>query len=158
MHSFIRVVALALGLVGAAGSAMFTSDEDTQAYYARLCGSPQYAYETGYNSALRREPMNTAWVDQYCHPDWRPAIRESWMNGYHAGASNAPAVAVQSTPAASSAAIACRFSSDCGGDGYSCRSWQGTHVCMGFGSRGAPCWFASDCLSDRCNLSTKTCQ
>ena len=53
----------------------------------------------------------------------------------------------------------CRFSSDCGDPSeYSCRSWRGQQVCMGNGYSGAPCWFMSDCLSNSCDLQSKTCR
>ena len=154
MRSFFRVVLLVVGLGAATGSAGL--QEVQQTHINRLCGEPQYAYEHGYNAALKRQPMNTAWVDQYCLPESRPSARQSWINGYQTAARNAPIVVVSAAPAPAPVAQ-CRFASDCGGDGYSCRQWQGSQVCMGFGRVGAPCWFGSDCLSDRCDGNSKTC-
>jgi len=153
MRSFFRLVALAVGLVASMGSAGI--QEMQQTHINRLCGDPQYAYEQGYNAALKRQPMNTSWVEQSCLPESQPSARQSWINGYHAGAPHAPVVVVAG-PAPAPVAQ-CRFSSDCGGDGYSCRQWQGSQVCMGYGRAGAPCWFSSDCLSDRCDSGSKTC-
>lgn len=153
MRSFFAMVLLVVGVVASVGSAGIQRAQ--QDHINRLCGDPQYAYETGYNAALKHQPMNTAWVDQSCLPESRPSARQSWINGYQAGAANASVVVVgpgSSRPLVTS----CRFASDCG-EGYSCRLWQGSSVCMGYGSVGAPCWFADDCLSGRCNGSNKTC-
>ncbi len=154
MRSFFQVVALAVGLFASAGSAGIQQAQ--QSHINRLCGEPQYAYEQGYNAALKRQPMDTLWVEQYCLPESQPSARQSWINGYQAGAANAPVVVVGAAPGPAPV-IQCRFSSDCGGDGYSCREWQGSQVCMGFGRVGAPCWFMSDCLSGRCDGARKTC-
>jgi len=150
MRWFFRVVTLVVGLFAAAGSAGI--QEMQQTHINRLCGEPQYAYEQGYNAALKRQPMNTSWVEESCLLESRQSARQSWMNGYQAGAANAPVVVV----AAPAPVARCRFTSDCG-DGYSCRAWQGSQVCMGYGNAGAPCWFSSDCLSGRCDGNSKTC-
>jgi hypothetical protein len=116
----------------------------------QLCVNPQSAYETGYNQGMQRQHLDTGWVDVHCAPEMRQPVRQSFLDGYNAGASNAPTVV----------AVPAAFSSDCGGEGYSCRSWRGDRVCMGYGSPGDPCWFGGDCLSGTCDAAggAKTCR
>ena len=139
------------------GFACVSMQEAHQRHVQRLCSDRQYAYETGYNSGMNRERLDTSWVDTSCAPEVRQEVRNNYLTGYETGAQNAPAVEVHQVEAAASAVQSCRFSSDCGED-MSCRRWRGDKVCMGFGSAGDPCWFGSDCLSERCNASAKTCR
>ena len=131
----------------------------------RLCSSYQLAYEDGYNSALQRQPMDTSWA-AYCAPSAQQVVRDSWVAGYQAAVPYAAppppppvVVAPRGTGYPSPVATrACRFASDCGDDGWSCRMWNHQKVCMGYGEPGAPCWFSSDCLSSRCDIANKTCR
>lgn len=102
-----------------------------------------------------------------CIPRRHQDITEAYLAGYQAGIDKAPAVVVGSTSrtnvsyGAAAGVESCTFSSDCGED-MSCRSWQGSNVCMGYGGHGAPCWFGSDCLSGSCRMrsgsTAKTCK
>jgi hypothetical protein len=128
----------------------------------QLCVNTQRAYEAGYNSGAQRQPLDTRWVDLHCAPEMREPVRARYLDGFHAGASNAPSVVA--VPGGAPGGVAppaqsCRFDRDCGGDGFSCRHWRGSQVCMGYGDAGDPCWFDSDCLSDTCNLAggARTC-
>lgn len=165
VRSTVMMLAV-MALVASASSrgAQYGQQPPAPKDHYRLCSSNQFAYEDGYNSALQRQPMDTSWA-AYCAPAAQQAVRDSWVAGYQAAVPYAPAPApppVVVAPAGTvyyPAARACRFSSDCGGgDGWSCRTWNHEKVCMGYGGAGAPCWFSSDCLSDRCDLSSKTCR
>jgi len=133
------------------------NQEAQEAHVRRMCVDPNYAYETGYNQGLSRGGLDTSWVETRCAPERAESIRGSYHAGYHAGMVNAPLVVKHSVngtyrTTTSASYSECTFSSDCG-DGQSCRSGQ----CMGNGWTGEACWFSSDCLSDSCNYSTKTC-
>ena len=124
----------------------------------RMCADPNYAYEIGYNDGRERWRMDTEWADT-CTPDVRAQVRESYQRGYQTG--NRPALVrgFQINVGGSyTSARACRFSSDCA-EGQSCRAdASGTNVCMGGGYAGDACWFSSDCVSDSCDGSTRTCR
>ena len=118
----------------------------------RMCGDPNYAYETGYNDGLKRARLDTDWVDVSCSYEMRPHVRSAYQSGYNTGIANAPFA----VPRGGTYAVAgerCTFSSDCG-EGRTCRANQ----CMGEGYAGEACWFSSDCLSGSCDLSNKTCK
>ncbi len=136
--------------------------EANQRHYARMCGDPNFAYETGNNDGLKRRPLDTSWVDMQCHPQSQQPTREAYQSGYSIGMQNAPIVVEGRGFGGGgrySSAQTCRFSSDCGDDGYSCRAdSSGTNVCMGYGYAGDPCWFGSDCVSGSCNGGAKACQ
>lgn len=62
----------------------------------------------------------------------------------------APPVETPAPTVAPRAGVACTFKSDCQA-GQTCRKDEhGASVCMGNGSAGDACWFASDCVSQRC--------
>jgi hypothetical protein len=126
----------------------------------QLCGDANFAYEAGYNDGLARKRLDTSW-SQSCAPAYQQEARASYHNGYTSGIEHAPIVVrgVGGGGARTySSAETCTFSSDCG-EGRSCRrDNSGTNVCMGGGYAGEPCWFSSDCVSDSCDGSTKTCR
>jgi len=126
--------------------------------YQRMCADPNYAYETGNNDGMKRRQLDTQWVGYYCAPQVQNDVRTAYQNGYQLGIQNAPVVVEGRGFGGGgrggyySSAQTCTFSSDCGGDGYSCRAdASGTNVCMGYGSVGDACWFSSDCLSGSCS-------
>ena len=134
-------------------------------HFQRMCADPNVAYETGNNHGLERRPLDTSWVDGYCHPDVRQQVRTAYQSGYQTGMQNAPVIVEGRGFGGgrgrhhASYAQTCTFSSDCGGDGYSCRAdLSGTNVCMGYGGAGDACWFGSDCLSGSCNGATRECK
>lgn len=130
--------------------------------YQRMCGDANYAYETGNNDGMKRRQLDTSWVNMYCAPQYQEQVRTAYQSGYQLGIQNAPVIVEGrgfggGGGRSSSYAQTCTFSSDCGGDGYSCRQDNsGTNVCMGYGSTGDACWFGSDCLSGTC--SHKVCR
>lgn len=149
--------ALVLALALAAAACVIPMNHEQIAaqnaqHYQRLCSDQNYAYETGFNTGAKRKPLDTAWVDTTCAPEWRPAIRSSYQNGYQAGIANAPIV-VPIRAGVVATVESCRFSSDCG-EGRTCRQQQ----CMGQGYAGDACWFSSDCLSDSCDVAAKVCR
>jgi len=121
-------------------------------HFQRMCNDQNYAYETGYNSGLKRRALDTAWVDTSCAPEWRPYVRTAYQNGYQTGIQHAPVVIPGGGGGGGYAtAVGCTFSSDCG-TGQTCRSNQ----CMGNGWAGDACWFSSDCISGSCDQ--KVCE
>jgi hypothetical protein len=153
------MVALTFGVSACVAHLQASHEQQVQ----RMCTDPQYAYETGYNRGMERERLDSSWIEAHCAPEMHASVRESYLSGYDAGASNAPStiVTVEATP--SQAVRSCTFSRDCGGDGYKCRRWGGGNVCMGYGSPGDPCTFSSDCLGGSCRMTPgmgtdKTCR
>ena len=136
--------------------------EANMRHVQRMCGDPNYAYETGYNHGLERKRLDTSWVDTSCMPEWRQQVRASYQQGYTSGMEHAPVV-VRGVGGGGGVRVyssteTCRFSSDCGED-RSCRpDNSGTKVCMGGGYAGDPCWFSSECVSNSCDVAAKTCR
>jgi hypothetical protein len=127
---------------------------DDGARIQRMCLDPNAAYEAGHNQGLQRGRLDTTWVDSHCAPERANSIRTAYHEGYNAGIANAPIMVKQThSHSVSSTSESCRFSSDCG-EGQTCRSNQ----CMGNGWRGDACWFSSDCNSNNCDGSTRTCR
>lgn len=131
------------------------------------CSNPQVAFEEGNNDGIEHRPMSSSWVTE-CPPEYQAQQYQAYTAGYQQGASYAPGVVVVA-PATSAGVrvgtragvVSCRFSSDCGGASMSCRNWGGMgQVCMGQGYAGDPCWFSSDCLSNRCDGvgQSRTCR
>ena len=118
----------------------------------RMCQDQNYAYESGYNAGLKRQRLDTGWVETSCAPETRGRIREHYHAGYNIGVANAPIV-VPTRATTYSYVERCTFSSDCG-EGRTCRSNQ----CMGEGYRGDACWFSSDCVSGSCDGASRTCK
>lgn len=165
-----KLAALALASLSLSACVLPMSAADMRAaqarHYQRMCADPNVAYETGNNDGLARRPLDTSWADTYCHPDYRQQVRTAYQSGYQTGMQNAPIVVEGRgfggggrSRYQASYAQSCTFSSDCGGDGYSCRAdLSGTNVCMGYGGAGDACWFGSDCLSGSCNGATRECK
>ena len=98
--------------------------------HQRACGDPHFAYESGYNAGIHREQLDTSWVDSYCTASFRDRTRDQYMAGFNNGMVNAPVV-VQGTVQHSG----------------SIRVYTGE-----------ACTFDSDCASNNCDISSKTCQ
>jgi hypothetical protein len=123
----------------------------------KLCGQPDVAFQAGYNAGYGGSRMQADWTSM-CVPEAREAAFAAYQNGFLQGANNAPLRVVHtvspirvygtttSRPSTSTSTSECTFDSDCGGDGWHCRS----NTCMGYGSIGDRCVFNDDCTTDHC--------
>jgi hypothetical protein len=165
-----------VGLVGSVLGCMSGRHQEVrEAHLEKLCTQPRYQYEAGYSRGLAREPLETSWADQSCHPEVRGWARGNFVSGFLSGIAAAQQVVDLTAGYATATrgdertahyapvyafAQTCRFSSDCGDD-MNCRPREdGTRVCMGNGSPGEACWFGGDCLSGGCELQgdVKVCR
>jgi hypothetical protein len=149
---------LALGALSLAGGGCLSSDalqrRTYEAHYqqaVQLCGHPDAAFQDGYNAGYAGDRMRSDWTAM-CVAPARAEAFTAYQTGFLQGANNAPikivhAIApIRGRLTTGPAVSQCTFSSDCGGEGYTCRD----NTCMGYGSGGERCVFNADCLSDHC--------